>query len=66
MFDIFTTHPDGTAQLILSVSCLAQARQVACELTQLTAGGCFGYFEHIESDNHVEKWERWEIDLLNN
>ena len=48
MFDIFTTHADGRSQLVISVKCLTQAREMACQLSCLVPGASFGYFEQTE------------------
>jgi hypothetical protein len=50
MFDVFMTHSDGRAQHLMSVRCLAQAQEMARELSCLVPGEYFGYFEHTEDD----------------
>jgi hypothetical protein len=48
MFDIFTTHADGSLQHLMSVRCLTQAQEMACQLSCLVPGEYFGYFERTE------------------
>ena len=48
MFDIFTTHANGGPQLVVSVSWLTQAQEMACQLSCLVPGEYFGYFERTE------------------
>ncbi len=45
MFDIFTTHADGSPQLVESVNCLTQAQEMASRLSCLFPGEYFAYFE---------------------
>jgi hypothetical protein len=57
MFDIFATHQHGTTQLLVSVSCLTQAQDMACGLSRLIPGVYFGYFERVENITRVAAWE---------
>jgi hypothetical protein len=48
MFDIFTTHADGSLHLVESVGCLRKAQDLARRLSCLFPGESFGYFERTE------------------
>lgn len=45
MFDIFTTHQDDRPMLVDSVSCQAEAEDMAHQLSLLFPGESFAYFE---------------------
>jgi hypothetical protein len=48
MFDIFTTHADGSLHLVESVGCLTKAQEMARRLSCLFPGEYFVYFERTE------------------
>jgi len=48
MFDIFTTHADGSPQFVVSVKLLMQAQEMACQLSYVVPGEYFGYFERTQ------------------
>jgi hypothetical protein len=48
MFDIFMAHADGRAEHLMSVGYLTQAQEMARQLSYLTPGEYFGYFERSE------------------
>jgi hypothetical protein len=50
MFDIFMAHGDGRPQRLASVRCLAQANEMARQLSNLIPGEYFGYFERSEDE----------------
>ena len=66
MFDIFTIQTDGGTQLVVSVSCLAQAQDVARGLSCLVPGEYFGYFERIENVKPVATPEGGTVETPNN
>jgi hypothetical protein len=47
MFDIFTTHQDDRPMLLDSVSCQAEAEDMAHRLSLLFPGESFAYFERL-------------------
>jgi hypothetical protein len=48
MFDIFTVRTDGIPQHLISIRCLTQAQEMACQLSLLAPGEYFGYFKRTE------------------
>ena len=66
MFDIFTTHADGSLQLVESVNCLGKAQELANRLSCLFPGEYFGYFERTEDQSHpVSRREGGRSERLN-
>jgi hypothetical protein len=49
MFDIFTTHADGSLHLVESLSCVKKAEAMAQRLSCLFPGEYFGCFERAET-----------------
>jgi len=49
MFDIFTTHADGSLHLLESLGCLKDAEDLARRLSCLFPGEHFGCFERSEN-----------------
>lgn len=66
MFDIFTTHADGSPQFVISVGYLGQAQEIARELSRLVPGECFGYFERTEEAEVIATWKGPKADALTN
>jgi hypothetical protein len=67
MFDVFTTHADGSPELVVSVSRLTQAQEMACQLSCLVPGEYYGYFERTEDAvEPVSKLEGRRGDMPNN
>jgi hypothetical protein len=58
MFDIFTTHADGTVHFIESVNCVKKAEELARRLSCLFPGEYFAYFERSEFSGQLgPPWE---------
>ena len=67
MFDIFTTDAGCGPRLVVSVSCLTQAQEMACQLSRLVPGEYFGYFERTEDAVElVSRLEAQRVDMPNN
>ena len=67
MFDVFTTHADGSPEFVVSVSSLTQAQEMACQLSCLVPGEYYGYFERTEDAvEPVSRLEGRTEDMPNN
>ena len=67
MFDVFTTHADGSPEFVVSVSRLTQAQEICCQLSCLAPGEYYGYFERTEAAvEPVSKLEGRREDIPNN